>query len=35
MPLLQLLGDPVFQEAVASLPGYSTDSMGEVIAVID
>ncbi|MEA1976681.1 MAG: molybdopterin biosynthesis protein [Chloroflexota bacterium] len=35
MPLLQLLGDPEFQEAVASLPGYSTDSMGEVIAVID
>ncbi len=35
MPLLQLLGDPEFKEAVASLPGYSTDSMGEVIAVID
>ncbi len=35
MPLLQLLGDPEFQETVASLPGYSTDSMGEIIAVID
>jgi putative molybdopterin biosynthesis protein len=35
MPLLQLLGDPEFQEAVASLPGYSIDSMGEVIAVMD
>ncbi|MES0340385.1 MAG: molybdopterin biosynthesis protein [Anaerolineales bacterium] len=35
MPLLQLLGDPEFQQTVASLPGYSTDSMGEIIAVID
>ena len=35
MPLLQLLGDSEFQKAVASLPGYSTDSMGEIIAVID
>ena len=35
MPLLQLLGDPEFQNTVASLPGYSTDSMGEIIAVID
>ena len=35
MPLLQLLRDPEFQETVASLPGYSTDSMGEIIAVID
>ena len=35
MPLLQLLGNPEFQETVASLPGYSTDSMGEIIAVID
>ncbi len=35
MPLLQLLGDPEFQETVASLPGYSIDSMGEIIAVID
>lgn len=35
MPLLQLLGDSKFQETVASLPGYSTDSMGEIIAVID
>jgi putative molybdopterin biosynthesis protein len=34
-PLLQLLGDPKFQETVASLPGYSIDSMGEIIAVID
>ncbi len=35
MPLLQLLRDPEFQETVASLPGYSTDSMGEIIAVMD
>ncbi len=35
MPLLQLLGDSEFQDAVASLPGYSTDAMGEIIAVID
>ena len=35
MPLLQLLGDSEFQETVASLPGYSTDSMGEIIAVMD
>jgi len=35
MPLLQLLGDPEFQRTVVSLPGYSTDSMGEIIAVID
>ncbi len=35
MPLLQLLGDSEFQETVASLPGYSTDSMGEVIAVME
>jgi putative molybdopterin biosynthesis protein len=35
MPLLQLLGDSEFQETVASLPGYSIDSMGEIIAVID
>ena len=35
MPLLQLLGAPEFQQTVASLPGYSTDSMGEIIAVID
>jgi len=34
IPLLQLLGDSEFQETVASLPGYSTDSMGEIIAVI-
>lgn len=34
-PLLQLLGDPEFQQTVASLPGYSIDSMGEIIAVID
>ncbi len=34
-PLLQLLGDTEFQETVASLPGYSTEGMGEVIAVID
>ncbi len=35
IPLLQLLGDTEFQETVASLPGYSTDSMGEVIAIIE
>ena len=35
IPLLQLLGDPEFQKTVASLPGYSTDSMGEIIALID
>ncbi|MEE9513800.1 MAG: molybdopterin biosynthesis protein [Anaerolineales bacterium] len=35
MPLLQILADSEFQKTVASLPGYSTDSMGEIIAVID
>ena len=34
-PLLQLLGDTEFQETVASLPGYSTDRMGEIVAVMD
>ena len=34
-PLLQLLDDSEFQETVASLPGYSTDSMGEIIARLE
>ena len=35
LPLLELLDDSNFKKSVASLPGYSTDSMGEIIAVID
>ena len=33
-PLLQILGDPEFQEAINSLPGYSTKGMGEIVTVI-
>jgi putative molybdopterin biosynthesis protein len=31
-PLLDLLGDPRFRDAVAALPGYSLEPMGKVIA---
>jgi len=31
-PLLDLLGDPQFRNAVAALPGYSLEPMGKVIA---
>ena len=31
-PLLDLLGDPAFREAVAALPGYSLEPMGRIIA---
>ena len=31
-PLLDLLGDPRFRDAVAALPGYSLEPMGRVIA---
>jgi putative molybdopterin biosynthesis protein len=31
-PLLDLLEDPAFREAVAALPGYSLEPMGRIIA---
>ena len=31
-PLLDLLEDPAFREAVGALPGYSLEPMGRIIA---
>jgi putative molybdopterin biosynthesis protein len=33
-PLFEVLEDPAFRQAVASLPGYDVSRMGELIAEI-
>jgi putative molybdopterin biosynthesis protein len=34
LPLLQILAEPAFRQAVAALPGYDTSHMGDVVAEI-